>query len=76
MSLFDMNIIYGATIWLAISAPVILLSPILYSPRRPRHRKDYDNRWPGYPLRPGDEGYDPRYRGALGNLPARYDHGA
>jgi hypothetical protein len=30
---------------------------------------DYDNRWAGYPKVPGDEGYDPTYKGAFGNLP-------
>lgn len=35
---------------------------------------NYDNRWPGYPLRPSDEGYDPLYKGACSGLPAlRYD---
>lgn len=35
---------------------------------------NYDNRWPGYPARAGDAGYDPLFKGACSGLPAlQYD---
>jgi len=30
---------------------------------------DYDNRWPGFPLIPSDELYNPLTKGAFGKLP-------
>lgn len=65
----------GAAILFGISVMVVYFSE-MFNRRMPLNVQqlialrstappNYDNRWPGYPLRPGDEDYDPRVMGDL-----------
>lgn len=58
-------------IYAAIAAPVVWLSSVFSrnNGRKSSLVRDYDNRWPGYPKVPGDQGYSRFYKGPMGNLP-------
>lgn len=65
----------GSVVYLAqrfsVRMPMNAADLIMLQTTRPL---DYDNRWPGYPLRPGDKGYTPYMKGEFGNLPPQVVH--
>lgn len=68
---------YGILVYLVICILVVWLSNLFASNNRRqanghpiRAPRDYDNRWPGYPLRLGDYGYDPTTKGKFSDYPA------
>jgi hypothetical protein len=64
------GVFIGVTAFAGISAAVVALSKAFSSNDGTGPvPADYDNRWPGYPNRPGDPYYIPNIKGAMGNLP-------
>jgi hypothetical protein len=63
------GVLIGLVILPLIVLTVVTLSAFLSGESGPRAIiPDHDNRWPGYPLIPGDIGYSPTQMGSFGNL--------
>lgn len=65
------GLIHPLAIMYATCFLVVIFSILFSSNKRTQPIPlDYDNRWPGYPNRRGDEDYNEYYKAPFGNLPA------